>query len=313
MNYKDMTLKRFFLVSLTILLASPFISSCKRGENDPSLSITTRDARISAVWTLSSGYYDYLNQENEEFNWVDDDCEDGIGMIAEYQESDIKTVSYNFSNSLAHFKHQFTTTRDQFTDGSMVVDGKEYEDALTIERDINFNYELTVKTNGTYRIYITYNLYEDDFLQEALDANGKPQYGQTFSGTYEYQDEWHWTDNSLGSKEGIQFDGFPFLAMDDANIGRIYDINGSFKLNYMTGVDFVNKSVVFELDKLATKEMTLMANSSFEGYFAEVDEEFEVNVPAQGFMDCQGTYTFRNLENEKFFLQFTSDGKSVAQ
>jgi hypothetical protein len=306
-----MTLRRFVLVALTILLAVPFISSCKRGENDPTFPFTSRDARISAVWTLSSGYYDYLIQENEEFNWVDDDCEDGIGMIAEYQETDVKTISYNFSNSLSHFKHTFTTTRDQFVDGSMVVDGKEYEDALTIERDINFNYELTVRKNGTYRIYITYNLYEDDFLQPSLDGNGKPQYGQTFSGTYEYQDEWHWTDNSNGTKQGIQFDGFPFIALTEDNIGRIYDINGSFKLNYINSVAFTNHNIQFELDKLESKQMTLISNSSFDGYFAEVDEEYEVNIPGQGFMDCQGTYTYRTLENTKYFMSFTSDGKSV--
>ncbi len=306
-----MKLRKFTLLSLAILLAVPFFSSCKRGENDPLLSLTSRDSRISAVWTLSSGYYDYLLQENEEFRWVNDDCEDGIGVMDEFRETDTKTINYQFSNALARFAHNFTTTRPQFSDGSFVVPGKQYEDAISIVRDINFNYELTVKKNGTYRVYITYNLYEDDYLHPFPSANAKPQYGKTYSGTFEYVDEWHWTNNSLGSKQGVQFDGFPFLNLTDDNIGRKYDINGSFEINWISSITFSNESLIMELDKLESKEMTLMATSLENGYFQEVDQEYEVNIPGQGFTDCQGTYTFNSLLSKKHFFQFTSDGKSV--
>ncbi len=306
-----MKLRKFTLVSLAVLLAVPFFSSCKRGENDPFLSLLSRDSRISAVWTLSNGHYDYLLQENEEFRWTDDDCEDGIGMIPEYRETDTKTISYNFSNELARYEHGFETTRPEFMDGSMIVPGKQYEDAISIIRDINFKYELTIKKNGTYRCYITYNLFEDDYLHPFPSSNGKPQYGETFSGTFEYVDEWHWTDNSLGTKQGIQFDGFPFLNLTEENIGRQYDINGSFQINWINGITFSNQAIIMELDKLESKEMTLMASNYENGFYQELDEEYEVNIPGQGFMDCQGTFTYNSLMSQNYFLQFTSDGKSV--
>ncbi len=53
-NYKHKHMKHTIFL-LTIFSASLLItSSCKKGENDPSLPFTSRDARITAKWILKS-------------------------------------------------------------------------------------------------------------------------------------------------------------------------------------------------------------------------------------------------------------------
>ena len=307
-----MNSKRFFLVALIVLMAIPFFNSCKRGANDPWLSMKTRNSRISAVWTLESGYYDWLYQYEEEFRWLDNDCEDVPGAMQEYKDVVTTSKSYNFSDALAHYEEAYNTTRDEEWENSIIgyVPGKEYEDAHSIKRDVNFDYELTIKKNGTYRIYITYNLFEDDYPQPDEPGNGDPQYGKTFSGTFEYVDEWHWTDNSLGSKEGIQFDGFPFpQVVTDAK----YDIDKRFVLNWVADLQFVNQSLTFEVDKLESKQLTLMSKDSESGFFREVDNEYVAQTSDGTDLDCEGTFTVTTLENQNFFLQWVSDGKSVDQ
>ncbi len=301
--------KRFLIIALTVLMAVPFFNSCKRGANDPALSFKSRNSRISAVWTLESGYYDWLYQYEEEFRWLDPKCEDVDGNPIEYRDLTTFTKSYNFSDALAHYEQEYTTNVEEiyYNDTHGMVFGKEYEDALTIKRDINFNYELTIKKNGTYRVYITYNVYEDDYPLP-LDPDFDEQAGKTYSGTFTYDDEWHWTDNSLGTREGIQFDGFPFPVVDI--LGK-FDLDSKFVVNWINDVQFTNESIVFEIDKLASKELTLMSVASETAFYQEVEDEWEtINIDGDP-IDCEGTFTVSTLENLEYHLQWISDGKSV--
>jgi hypothetical protein len=300
--------KRFFLIALAVLMVVPFLNSCKRGANDP-LSLKSRNSRISAVWTLESGYYNWLYQYEEEFRWLDDDCEKVTGAQEEYRDEYTYTKAFNFSDALAHFEQAYTTTREQeyYNTTYEYVLGKEYEDALSIKRDINFNYELTVKKNGTYRIYITYNLFEDDYPQPNAPDND-PQAGLTYSGTFTYDDDWHWTDNSLGTKQGIQFDGFPFPVVD---LNAEFDLDKKFVINWVEDIHFSNMDMIFEVDKLASKELTLINVSDETGFYQEVDDEYE-SITSDGVeIDCEGTFTIATYESIDYRLQWISDGKSV--
>jgi hypothetical protein len=55
-----MTSKTFklFLITLSLILGL-FTSGCRKGENDPLISLRTRKARITGGWNLSSGTYSY--------------------------------------------------------------------------------------------------------------------------------------------------------------------------------------------------------------------------------------------------------------
>ena len=302
------------LIVLSILLSFPFLNSCKRGENDPFLSLISRNSRISAVWELESGYSDEFLSEDEEFRWLDNDCEDAIDGFGnplgdEYRETDVQSKTFNYSDALAHYELATSTTRKTVIDPAVgfAVQGKEYEDAWSIERDINYAYELTIKKNGEYRVYVTYNLFDDNVPLHP-DSDGDQQYGKTYSGTFEYTDNWHWTNNSVGTKEGIQFDGFPLPVV---NIRPQYDADFNFFLNWVTGIEFSNNFVIFEIDKLMSKELTLVSVTNENSFYQEVDNQYEAYNG--GPIDCEGTFTFTSVNNTNYYLQFISDGKTVNQ
>lgn len=53
-------MKHCSLYTLILLLSSViFLSSCKKGENDPALSLRARDTRVVGDWKLHSGTYSY--------------------------------------------------------------------------------------------------------------------------------------------------------------------------------------------------------------------------------------------------------------
>jgi hypothetical protein len=52
-------MKKLFLVLLVAIIAIPTFQSCKKGENDPTISLRSRKARLVGEWTLSEGSYTY--------------------------------------------------------------------------------------------------------------------------------------------------------------------------------------------------------------------------------------------------------------
>lgn len=304
---------RVLLIVLIAVLALPTINSCGIGEKDPFISLMSRNSRLSAVWTLKSGYSDEYLSLDEEFRWKDDDCEDAMdangGMLSEeYRETDNQNKTFNYSDALVHYELLTTTTRDKFLDltAGLLVDGKEYEDAWTIERDIHYKYEITIKKNGEYRVYVTYNLFDDD-VPNVIDGDGDMQYGKTYTGTFEYVDNWRWTDNSLGKKEGVLFDGFPLPVV--TNFPE-YDQDLNYFNNYVSSINFANTPMIFDLERLAKKEMTLIGQANENSFYQEVDNEYEAFLSGQS-IDCEGTFTFTSVKNSNYYFQFISDGKSV--
>ncbi|MBN2664202.1 MAG: hypothetical protein JXR68_11180 [Bacteroidales bacterium] len=50
-------MKKLFAVSLIAIMFSTMFIGCKKGENDPALSLLSRTARITGVWKLSEANY----------------------------------------------------------------------------------------------------------------------------------------------------------------------------------------------------------------------------------------------------------------
>ena len=46
--------KNLLFLALAVIASSTLLSSCKKGENDPFLSLKSRDSRITALWMLTS-------------------------------------------------------------------------------------------------------------------------------------------------------------------------------------------------------------------------------------------------------------------
>jgi hypothetical protein len=54
-------MKKLLSIIIVIALASTTFHSCKKGENDPLLSIKSRDARIVGTWKLTSSDYKHVS------------------------------------------------------------------------------------------------------------------------------------------------------------------------------------------------------------------------------------------------------------
>ena len=302
---KFMKSRTFLLLFIGTIMMTPLFIGCS--DDDKIVDNEIENKLISKVWTLESGYYDWLHQYDEEFRWLDDDCEEVPGNPQEYKDLWTSTRSYSFSDALAHYEQEYSTTLDQvfFNEAYGTVAGKEYEDALTIKRDINFNYEITIKNDGTYRTYITYNVCEDDYPQpDAPDTD--LQYGRTYSGTFTYDDKWHWIENGAGLKSRIHFQDFPFQSM--ATDAR-FDENGNFSLNWISDFTFVNQSLDFIVEKLTGDELILVFSTSASGYSIEVDNEWEALTANGTTIDCEGNLMISTLNNEEYNLHWTNDGQ----
>ena len=57
-------MKKLFTSALLLIMAVSFLNSCKKGENDPFLSLRSRDARVTGVWNLS----EYTRTTSNTFN-----------------------------------------------------------------------------------------------------------------------------------------------------------------------------------------------------------------------------------------------------
>jgi len=293
------------MVAVVLMTSFVSVNSCQRGENDPFLSLRTRDNRISAVWTLESGVSTHSFSFDEEFKWLDNDCEDVVGK-ENYQETDNESKTYIYTNSMVNFDRKYTTTRTFFDP----YEGSEYEDAQNIIRSVNYNYEISIKKNGEYRVYVTFNLFEENFPLSP-DSEGEMQFGKTFSGTYEYTDTWHWQDNSLGDKSAIEFAGFPLIQFSIEAVYKLPDL--SFDYNYINAITFDNQSMIFEIDKLNNKELTMTTSYNDRGFYQEVDKDWEAYDPQGNDYNCEGTYTYTTVEDYNHVFEFISDGKNVDQ
>jgi hypothetical protein len=52
-------MKKLFLVLLVAIMVIPTFQSCKKGANDPTISLRSRKSRLVGEWTLSEGSYTY--------------------------------------------------------------------------------------------------------------------------------------------------------------------------------------------------------------------------------------------------------------
>lgn len=59
-----MNKKLFVFGMVAIMLATVFVG-CKKGENDPTLSLLSRKARISGIWELTSASYTEIEDDNK--------------------------------------------------------------------------------------------------------------------------------------------------------------------------------------------------------------------------------------------------------
>lgn len=54
-------MKKLIVIALAAIFAIPMFNACKKGENDPTLSLKSRKARLTGEWELKSGSITYTS------------------------------------------------------------------------------------------------------------------------------------------------------------------------------------------------------------------------------------------------------------
>lgn len=122
----------FYLVILS--LALPLIESCKKGENDPFLSLSSRESRVEGSWTVSK-------------------------MTGTNSSSTLMGATALTSDATMNYDGQTETT--EFTSGS-----------TTSYDTSHYTYSFTFSKDGTFESIIDYNYPDDPDDDEVVTRTG---------------------------------------------------------------------------------------------------------------------------------------------
>ncbi|OWY24210.1 hypothetical protein C7N43_05680 [Sphingobacteriales bacterium UPWRP_1] len=161
-----------------------FLSSCRRGEDDPWFSFTTRTTRITANWRLDIYSLDYVDKLETTITFNTTACDTGniggtnISNVIQQEE-----LQDSILNSITNY-----------------VDGT---NTVTRIYDVNFAYFLNIRDNGTYLVNGTFSYFN-------------PQLNAQVTGDFSSDENtWYW-ENSDQTKWALTFVNFPLI--DGSNI-----------------------------------------------------------------------------------------------
>ena len=104
-------MKKVLLVLLVAVFAIPTFQSCKKGENDPSISLRSRKARLVGEWKLSAGTI-----EKKIGNTVYDFSYDGTNCVT----TGLISATTSYTENISIIKDG-TFTQTIFDDGKKIV------------------------------------------------------------------------------------------------------------------------------------------------------------------------------------------------
>lgn len=311
----------YFTLSIWFL-ATFFIASfaaCEKEDTKNDVNNVATLSNLSANWTLESGYSDIYSLHESSYKWLDDECEDAFDgnsnpLPQEYDHKRALSKSITYLQALVTYNQLLTTTEENVIDTTInsSVDTNEFEDAYSKQDvKINFRYDLTLKKNGMYRVYIIYNYYEPDAPLYS-DQDTIMQHGKTYSGTFEYLSKWLLLENSIGLESKLLLTGFPLPIV---SIIPVYDLSNPSDIeldyNFVSDIDFLIHDQVFEFEQISSMKMTLMAINGDNSFDQIRDAEFEAYRANGTTIDCEGVYTETQVTTENLYFEFISDGIDV--
>ncbi len=163
------------LLALLALSTVIVLGGCKKGEEDPGIAFSSRDARITGEWSLTSGT---MKSVTSKINELEGSTARSISeFISTYEISGGK-ATYNFVQ---------------------VVNDVENENSKVSYEDFAFAIDLSLQKDGSY---------VNTFTGQLVGANGFPKELTDKSTGY-----WSWI-NSNKNKVGITFTGADTYAND---------------------------------------------------------------------------------------------------
>lgn len=162
-------MKKTSTLLMLILCAGFIFTGCKKGENDPFLSMKTRKARVCGEFTVSNYESTYINTTNNSTST--EKLEDGILTITDTDTSGTTITKYPFAAEFTFkkdgsFERSITTDSYQFQlSGSWYFVGKNKDADLK-------NKEAISLTNHATAYTITGNPQNSYTYQSNFDNNG---------------------------------------------------------------------------------------------------------------------------------------------
>lgn len=164
-------MKRVFLIISALILLLSVFNSCKKGEDDPFLSLRTRTQRLTGTWTLKSADYTKTEKMGSWYTAKYHYIYDGSKYNKEISYNDTlnNVETYNYSEEIEFKKNgtyskNYSNNGDNFTEEGMwtwIMKNKESE--LKDKEAILITITKEIDTSGT-ETYSGVSNYPDDMM-----------------------------------------------------------------------------------------------------------------------------------------------------
>lgn len=175
-RFANCHIKYTAMTLLALLLITTALSSCKRGEDDPWISLLTRNQRLEGDWVLK---YSKLSKKYAKETTT-------IFSVLQCDTAGISGTSVQ--NMLQQDEYQDTLLN------TLILNDGQNSQVFNIE----ISYTINIYRDGTYRCLGNYSFYNS--------AIGAQSSGDFISDT----NTWYW-ENSNNNREAISFANFPFM------------------------------------------------------------------------------------------------------
>ncbi len=245
-----------FTLVAAMLFSIPFINGCKKGEDDPFLSLRSRDSRITGTWKLDSyesvdkgttvtKTTNSVNGENSESTTTHSTkvtFSGGIKSEITRSVTDAETTTIDFNV----LDNNFDNTKTEILSENKTTILQIYSVEITIDDD----YTYTVNYNETNRSKTTFtsNTYEGDTQSHTEDTIYSPQN----SNVWAQEGNWFWLD---ANEEKVIISAGPLsgkilrlsnkeLIIEDIDIERdVNTVYNVFELNTYNDINDPSKMV----------------------------------------------------------------------
>ena len=199
------------------------LSGCKRGEDDPMLSLQSRDARVTGEWKL-------------------------VGMDAEFLSHDLLSDSYWGDSSDRKMEFDYALEDGILTVTGHYDDGNQYESFESTER-YAYEVELVIEKGGRYTYkerlelisskatFWQYDYENDQYEKVTIDSDEQDMLSEV-----SYDGYWHWKDNDR-SKALLSLDmlGDQYL-LELRNSTMVWEYVGNMSMELEEDAFFVRSS-----------------------------------------------------------------------
>jgi len=204
-------MKKFITLLLisSIVVAIPFIEGCKKGAEDPFISLLSRDARLKGTWKL-------ISRSNTTITTTVTNTTNDVNSD-NYTSTSVETDRETYSGNTLTMRNNYTVSESSFSfaqwDGdSWDVTVIENEDESGTDYNYSYTVEITIEKDNTYtatftKTHISTTTYNLD-AQGNLEIETQQLDPPLDTDTWTAEGNWFWIDSN-DDKINIMTSGGP--------------------------------------------------------------------------------------------------------